>query len=205
MESVPSPHMGINDPRAPVRVQMWNTWQVQATESIDHIMGWTASVARAAPGRKLASLVLCCHGAPAYLQLGEGLDPSKVHLFGALVGLVDTIYLRACLVGRIVGPATATEGDGNCIVNQMHATGDGHTFVRSIARTAKAEVVCSTELQATSYTNAKPLPYGKLDAWEGLWLRYGRDGNIKAQGRNPSVWNAVCTGPNPSATWRPND
>lgn len=205
MQSVASPHMGINDPRAPVFVQMWNTWQIQPNEPIEHIMGWTASVARNAPGGKLGSLVLCCHGSPAYLQLGEGLGDSRVGAFATLRGLVDRIYVRACLVGRIVGPATASEGDADCVVNQMHATGNGHEFLRKIAINAQAEVVGSTELQATAYTTTNRLPYGKLDDWEGLWLRYGADGNIREQGRNPSVWNAVCTGSTPTATWYPRE
>ena len=85
MITIQPPHMGLNDERAPVFVQMWNTWKVSAKDTKQHIVDWTAcvEVRAGAPGGKLNEIVISCHGAPAYLQLGDGIGLADVALFKA--------------------------------------------------------------------------------------------------------------------------
>jgi hypothetical protein len=43
------PNMAINDPRCTTRYQMWNTWNIQATETRGYIVGWTSTIAGGRP------------------------------------------------------------------------------------------------------------------------------------------------------------
>jgi hypothetical protein len=43
---------------------MWNTWDIDGTQTIEHIVAWVATVASGAPGGKLKNLVFQCHGTP---------------------------------------------------------------------------------------------------------------------------------------------
>jgi len=193
MISIKHPHMGLNDERAPVFVQMWNTWKVKSGDTKQHIVDWTAKVARDAPGGKLAELVISCHGAPGFLQLGAGIGAADTDLFKAWRGLVDKIWLRACLVARIVGPSTPSEGDGAFIAG-LGLTGDGHRFCSELAKAVQCYVVVGTELQVSSrYSRTSPVPYGQLDSYEGLVLSYHPDGKIGWSHRYPSVYNANPT------------
>jgi hypothetical protein len=203
MIDIKAPHMGLNDARAPVRVRMWNTWEVTATDTKQHIIDWTAHVARSAPGGKLKEIVISCHGAPAYLQLGQGFGIGDVDLFRGWRGLVDKIWIRACLVGRIVGPETARQGDG-ALITALNMTGNGDTFLRGMAAAAQAYVVAGTETQiSTSYNRTDACPYGKLDSYEGLVLSYPSDGGpANWSQRYPSVYGldpAALTGRNPNS------
>ena len=193
MITIQYPHMGLNDERAPVFVQMWNTWRVTRTETKRHIIDWVATVARGAPGGKLKELVISCHGAPGFLQLGEGFGQTDVNLFQGWRGLVDKIWIRACLVARIVGPETAGQGDGP-FLTALGMGGNGHTFCQGVARAANCYLVVGTELQVSSiYSQTNPVPYGQLDTYEGLVLSYHPDGTIGWSHRYPSVYNANPT------------
>lgn len=167
------PHMGLNDARAPARVQMWNSWAVRATESRSHIIDWVATVARRAPGRKLKNVVFSCHGNASYLQMGQGFDRTHAELFEGWRGLVDKIWFRACLVARIRTPGAA-------------ATGDGNMFCSEVAKAARCYVVASTELQVA--TSGRVLPFGQLDTFEGLVLSYGPQGNVTWSRRYTSTY-----------------
>lgn len=190
MITIEAPHMGLNDPRAPVRVQMNNTWELTETESRSHIIGWVAEVARSQPTGKLASLVISCHGAPGYLHLGQGFSLSHVDLFRGWSGLIKKIWIRACLVGRIVTPASASEGDGAAF-STLGMTGNGDAFLRRMALNTGAYVVAGTELQVSSvYNRTSPVPRGQLDSFEGLVLSYPPSGHgANWQQRYPSVSN----------------
>ncbi|RJF89342.1 hypothetical protein D3874_22160 [Oleomonas cavernae] len=203
MIDIKAPHMGLNDERAPVRVQMWNTWEVSKDENVEKIVGWTAQVAKGAPGGKLKELVISCHGAPAYLQLGKGVSTSDLGLFASWKGLVEKIWVRACLVGRIVGPDTASQGDG-AFIKALGFTGNGDTFLRRLAKETGAYVVAGTELQSSNaYSRTTPCPFGKLDQFEGLVLSYPPDGGAANWSkRYPSVYNAdpkALTAVNPNS------
>lgn len=173
MIALESPHMGLNDERAPARVAMWNTWDVNQTETREHIVAWVAEVARRAPGRKLKHLVFSCHGNASYLQMGQGFDRTHARLFRAWAGLVEKIWFRACLIARIQSPGAPTTGDGNL-------------FCSEIARAARCYVVASTELQ-TEYADRR-LPYGQLDTFEGLVLSYSPGGDVSWSHRYPSTY-----------------
>src|SRR5262249_7952883 len=138
---------------------------------------------------------------PGFLQLGEGIGAADTDLFRAWRGLVDKIWLRACLVARIVGPSTASEGDG-AFISALGMNGDGHRFCSNLAKAAQCYLVVGTELQASRYSQTAPLPYGQLDTYEGLVLSYHPDGAIGWSHRYPSVYNAnptTLTATNPNS------
>ena len=191
--TIQPPHMGLNDERAPVFVRMWNTWKVTAADTKQHIVDWTAAVARSAPGGKLNEIVISCHGAPGYLQLGEGISLADISLFQAWRGLVNKVWLRACLVGRIVGPDTASQGDG-AFIAALSLSGDGHRFCSELAKALQCYLVVGTELQSSNrYSATSPVPFGQLDSYEGLVLSYNPQGEISWSRRYASVYDADPT------------
>ncbi len=179
MITLDGPHMGLNDSRSTNKVQMWNTWNVTQTESVDHMIGWVAQVARGAPGGKLKNVVFRCHGAPAYLQCGAGIRRADTAKFSAWRGLIDKIWFSACQVGYI------TPGTGSA---PGPASGDGNMFCCEISKAARCHVVAGTELQVIGVNRV--LPYGCLDTYEGLVLSYSPpDGNVTWSHRYPSTYN----------------
>lgn len=193
MITIRYPHMGINDARAPVYVQMWNTWRVAAADTPQHIVDWTRQVALGAPGGKLKEIVISCHGAPGFLQLGTGIGLAQVPLFQAWRGLVEKVWIRACLVGRIVGADTPGQGDG-AFISALSLSGDGHRFCSELARALQCYLVVGTELQTSGrYSTTTPVPYGQLDTYEGLVLSYHADGRVGWSRRYSSVSGANPT------------
>ena len=186
MITLESPQMGLNDPRAPAKVQMWNTWNISQTETRDHIIDWVARVARSAAGGKLKHVVFSCHGNASYLQMGAGFDRTHTSLFRRWAGLVEKIWFRACLVAHIDTPGAAAFGDGNL-------------FCSEVARAAQCYVVASTELQTE--VSGRVLPYGQLDTFEGLVLSYGPRGNVTWSQRYPSTYQRQ---PGVPGTWTRN-
>jgi hypothetical protein len=178
MFSIEQPSMALNDTRVNNTVQMAITRLVQPDEGVSSILGAVISAAKAQPGGKLKNLVLNCHGLPGQLQMGVGIDRSLTNRFSMLVvdgkPLVDTIYLRACLVARIDGPGSPT---------------DGNLFCCEIAKQARAVVVASTALQQTRYKKSAgmSIPYGMLDTFEGTTLVYGPEGNVRSSQTNPMM------------------
>jgi hypothetical protein len=148
MITLDAPNMGLNDARAPARVTMWNTWDVNASESREHIIDWVAHVARNAPGGKLKNVVFSCHGNASFVEMGQGFNRSHAILFAGWAGLVEKIWFRACLVARISTPGSPTFGDGNL-------------FCSDIAKAARCHVVAPTEAQ-TEFSG-RVLPYSRLD------------------------------------------
>jgi hypothetical protein len=193
MITIGYPHMGLNDERAPVFVQMYNTWRVTRSETPDHIVDWTAEVARRTPGGKLNEIVISCHGAPGYLQLGTGIGAGEISLFRRWRGLVNKVWIRACLVGRIVGPDTASQGDG-AFISALSMSGNGHRFCSDLAQALRCYLVVGTELQTSGrYSTTNPVPFGQLDSYEGLVLSYHPDGTIGWTRRYSSVSSANAT------------
>ncbi|MEO3432300.1 hypothetical protein [Inquilinus sp. CAU 1745] len=179
MITLEEPHMGLNDSRTPNEVQMWNTWNVTQTETVQHMLDWVAEVARGAPGGKLKNLVFRCHGAPAYLHCGAGIRRTDTPRFSAWRGLIEKIWFSACQVGYI----TPHNGRG-CAPGP--AQGDGNMFCSEIAQAAQCHVVASTELQVIGLD--RTLPYGKLDTFEGLVLSYNPAGQVSWRHRYPSTY-----------------
>ncbi len=171
-----SPHMGLNDSRSTNSVQMWNTWNITTTETVQHMVDWVAEVAGSAPGGKLKNVVFRCHGAPGYLQAGAGIRRENVARFSAWRDLVDKVWFSACLVARIPAPAAQGAGGGS----------SGHVFCQEFARAAQCYVVAPTELQVIGRN--RTLPYGCLDTFEGLVLSYNPQGEVSWSHRYPSTY-----------------
>jgi hypothetical protein len=105
---------------------MWNTWKVpQATPAVD-VLGWTANVARGAPGGRLNAILLNGHGSPAHVSIGTGIGWPEVPLFASLIGLVNEVYITACEVVSFTGP-----GDENLFCGSI-AKAAGGTGPRGI-------------------------------------------------------------------------
>jgi hypothetical protein len=188
------PNMAVNDPRvggtAPPgggaaprrRFQMWNTWDISATELRAHIIEWVAAVAQRAQGGKLRHLVLSCHGLPGYLMLGEGFDSSHLPLFDQWNGLVEKLWLPNCLVARIPDPAMKAQLAHDY---PTYRTSDGNVFCGEIARRIGGYVVAATETQCEYPSDVPP---DMMTSFEGLVLSYGPQGNVTWSSRNRSMW-----------------
>lgn len=175
MISLDQPSLGLNSTHNHhVHVRMWNTGDVPASKPAGEIAEWIRRVAATAPGRRLANVVISCHGAPGFIGLGAGIGPADIPLFARLVEgdtpMVSKFWFRCCQVARIATPG---------------ASSDGNTFCSAFARTTRAYVVASTESQ---WSHPRTLPFGKLDGFEGLVLSYGPDGNVSWNTRYRSGW-----------------
>ena len=153
---------------------MWNTGDVPATKPAREIAEWIRLVAASAPGGRLKNVVFSCHGSPGHILIGTGIGVSDVPDFARLVvsgrPMVAKFWFRCCKVARIAVAGTGT---------------DGHRFCSAFARTTKAYVVASTELQ---WSQPRTLPFGQLDGFEGLVLSYDPSGSISWQHRYRSGW-----------------
>jgi hypothetical protein len=177
---VPFPHMALNATDAPLGAalpRLWNTYFVPDGHSPDHILGWTAVVAQGAPGGKLATLVITCHGyvnkddsGGFGLDLGTGIYRADTPRFGKLKGLVDNIWIFACQTARITNPTPAGS----------KLDGDGNLFCCEIAKAAGAYVTASTNNQYPARQSgiAGGLRDGYVPNWSGLVLTYGPEGNV---------------------------
>jgi hypothetical protein len=166
--TVAQPAMALNSSDVPgATYRMWNTWEVKPDEDIDHILGWTAAVAKGAPGGKLKMVILNCHGfyrsgVGGYgLKMGKGIYRSNLTKFAVLNGLVENIWITACGAARM-SPAD-WKGDG-----------DGNVFCSEMAKQSGAYVVAATTHQDGDVFLAK----NHVDNFEGLVLQYGPMGNV---------------------------
>lgn len=166
--------MALNAADISRRYQMWNTWDLSATETVSHIFEWVRSVASGATGGKLKNLVINCHGAPGYLAMGTGgLRRSNVGWFRQWRDKIEKIWLTACQPGFIQAPGKAS---------------DGNLFVGEIAKEANCYVVASTETQVFRANHT--YPYGQIDSYEGLVLSYAPDGSVSWSHRYDSNWSS---------------
>jgi hypothetical protein len=149
--------MALNSVDAPEpKYRMWNTWEVPATVTPEHMLGWVAIVASGAPGGKLQNLILNAHGNSGWIRLGTGFRTME-HLshFEKVRGLVGQILILACKVASI------TE------------KGDGNKFCSEMAKRAGADVIVSSNYQVASLVS---LPDEHIDEWEGKVWKYKRTG-----------------------------
>jgi len=161
--TIESPSVSLNDERAPVRTVLdydhWFDAESKRDKIIHRVVEHHAKLG------VIRNLVICAHGLPGSLQLGEGFNTVDAPLFSRWQGKVKKIWFRACLVAR--------------------RDRFGHSMAREIARHAQCWVVASTELQTD---NRGRLPYGQLDTYEGLVLSFGPDGRIHWSHRYPSTY-----------------
>jgi hypothetical protein len=151
--SIEQPAMALNAVDCPGPPRMWNTWDVQGHYRRIDIVNWTKTVAEGAPGGKLKSIVINCHGSPGYLHLGEGFGSQNTHLFARWKGLVEMIYITSCTI----------------------AAENGRAFCAAIAAYTEAYVVASTIIQEAPNTAAGP---GQVDFFEGPTLTFDPKGKL---------------------------
>jgi hypothetical protein len=179
---IPQPSMALNAPDAPGRhYRMWNTWEVPANDTPEHILSWTATVADGAPGGRLHSVIINCHGfynnltrqgTGGYgLSLGTGILRADTPKFAKLKGKVTAIWITACGAARISPLNTAGDGDGNL-------------FCSEIARQAGAYVYAATTLQYHDIF----LRANRIDDYEGLTLRYNPQGQVDWSHNYGQAW-----------------
>ena len=177
------PSMALNDFRISwSRIVMWNTGTVIQSHTPDHVIDWVATVARGAPGGKLKNLVLNSHGLPAFIQIGQsGFGRGDTGMFSAWAGLVEKIWIVACLVARIPTPQYQAQLNSTC---PSLSTGDGNIFCSEISRNAHCHVVASTESQR----NLGGYALGQMPTFEGLLLSYSPNGAVSWSHRYASDW-----------------
>jgi len=164
MFEIPQPSMALNSHNVPAPdYMMWNTYKVSAGTSPEHMIGWTATVAKGAKGG-LRCLTLNSHGSPGHLSLGTGITLNDANVFSALKGHVNTIFIVACRIGQT--------GYGGAL--------DGNLMCGAIAKAAGATVFCSTDFQNTGLHTIIGLSYGFIDEYEGTILKYSSNGSNKA-------------------------
>jgi hypothetical protein len=185
MFTLEQPSMSINSTDISWSViRMWNTWKdLDANVSRDHIVNWTATVARGAPGGKLHNVVINCHGLPGWVGIGQGFNRNHLGLFTAWAGLVEKIWFVACLVARI--PTTAMQRDLDTNYSGLGAS-DGNIFCSQLAKNANCYVVAPTEEQR----NRGGYSTGRMPTYEGLLLSYGPGGGVTWSHRYASDWAA---------------
>jgi hypothetical protein len=164
------PAIAINDRRDNCLANMSINYLVERHFSRETIVEDVVRLARSTRTGRVIDMVICCHGNPGVLYLGEGFNTSQTTLFARWRGLVDRIYIRACNLAEIRQTGQ----------NQ----GDGNRFCISMARSVACTIIASTELQLTrTSTYAGGLPYGLLDNYEGLVMWYGPQGQVLPQSR----------------------
>ena len=182
MFAIEQPAMALNDTRGTTTVNMQINRIVQPDEGVSTILQAVVAAANSTKEGKLKNLIFECHGQPGELLMGAGIDRNLVDRFSMLVAdkkpLVENIYLRACLVARIDGAGSMS---------------DGNLFCCAMAKNAKCNVIVSTAFQeqrSFKKSQGAGLPYGMLDEFEGTVLIYGPEGNVWHSHTNPmmSFW-----------------
>ncbi len=185
--------MAINDHRKEdanhnrLRYNMWNSWDLNddgkpASDIVAHVR----RVADSAPGGRLENLIINCHGMPAFLQVGRGINTLDLPLFQTLHRKIGTIYIQACLVARVVTEKqfrqTYPHFEGDIATALPY--NDGNTFASVLARTVGCVVVAPTSEQ---WFYGRDLPFGTVDEFEGLVLWYGPNGSVIQSVRYPYI------------------
>jgi hypothetical protein len=172
MIQLQTPALALNDVRCPGPVFMDRSLKIQKDDSRQNIVSAVANFAANAPGGKLKSLVLNCHGAPGYLIMGQGFSHADVQVFQQWRGRVDTIWITACQVAsRVYAQPQIKKFKGfpPCEVS------DGFLFCRQMAMNAQANVVASLDFQEAPNSTA---PKGYVDSYEGTHFCWKPDGNV---------------------------
>jgi len=154
-----------------------NTYNVNATVSIQHCVGWVAQYAKSVGG--LSELLIMCHGFEADWDLAnqmctgrpvggfglqlcrEGLCLSNATLAQGWKPLIHRITVYAC--------APADTGQGNA-----GTSGDGRRFMGELALWSGAEVIAARDTQQYNYGGFfnSPIDFGN---WEGPVYRFDPD------------------------------
>ena len=151
-----------------------NTMTVEKGHPVQHLVDWTAVVARGTREGRLQALVLNCHGHYGFdhqtgvrdsaggipvltggfgLSMGEGIGMTAAKLFGTLAGLVGGIHIYGC--GAAATPLPDTELTNVNICQIM-------------ADAARCPVVASTALQP----DVEGPGLNMAPAWVGKVVRF---------------------------------
>lgn len=163
MITLEPPHMGINDRRTHMRVNMLYNMDVQRGHTPNQVISYVATIATRLPDKKLKNVVFSCHGSPGYLEVGRGFTYKEIGLFLRWEGIVEKIWFHGC---RIAGGEL------------------GNYFCSGIAKAASCYVVAPTEYQVDI---PRVFPYGQLGTFEGLLLSFSPDGSVSWSHRYPST------------------
>lgn len=145
--------------------QMWNTWKVAKSTSVDQMVSHIANIAKTAPGGKLETLIFNAHGSPGRIRIGTHIIYLDVEKFRPLRDLVKRIWIVACQVAQIKETKSMT---------------DGNRFCYRLAQESGAYVRAGTAVQITYpdllITNF--IPYGYIDEWEGEVFTWNPKGEL---------------------------
>ena len=105
---------------------------------------------------------------------------------------MNKVWLRACLVGRIVGADTPKQGDGAFISALSLSGGDGHKFCSGTGEgtamlSGRGHRIAELEQVFRDQTGAV---WSASDLYEGLVLSYDPKGEISWSRRYASVYDA---------------
>src|SRR5262245_39711668 len=121
---VPFPHMALNSHNVPPPdYLMHNTWKVDESHSVSHIVGWVKEVAKGMPGGKgIKTLIFNAHGDPGTIYIGPGIRIPDLAAFQAWNSesgpLIKEIWIVAC---RVAGQPEFVSGgpDGEAFCREM--------------------------------------------------------------------------------------
>ncbi len=156
---------------------MWDTWNVPSTETVDSIMTKIMVMTLLAK-EKVKCLVINSHGfydkglrksgkqklistGGFGFGIGEGINKDNAHKFSQIKGMVRCIILVSC------GTAKKTR------TNSLR--GDGEYLCSTIARAASAYVIAPRITQAATF---RKLPKNHIDNFEGEIVRFNSRGEI---------------------------
>jgi hypothetical protein len=157
--AVPFPHMVLNSHNVPPPdYAMYNSWKVAASESVDHMIGWIAKVARDLNPPQLATLIFNAHGGPGTINIGQGIVLADASKFYGLNGLVQQIWIVAC---RVAGS------------DQEVASGtpQGRKFCQDIADASAARSATSVRTPAAKPSGKSGGGHPRLDQERAATLR----------------------------------
>lgn len=175
---------------------------VPASSSVQEVAAMVRERIDALPGRRLATLVIWCHGEPGLLRLCN--PPVTVDRlvpwFDAWRGCIDEVMLISCRVARIGTGVDLKEGIragniSNSVAQSpraariMLAQMDGNYFCSRLASGLRSRVIAST---ATQWNYSMPgigppsYPRNQIPDFEGDIFTWGPNGAIIDRRRNPS-------------------
>ncbi|GGJ16298.1 DUF4347 domain-containing protein [Neoroseomonas lacus] len=140
-------------------------------------------VSAAARSGRLHAVIINAHGmaGPDGVALGTGLHLGNVHLWGAVHGLIERIWMCAC---------------------QVADTLDGQRFCQSLAVVTGAEVVASSDPQSVGGADREfafdwnwrlaRIPPLQIDDFEGHVMLWGPDGVVQDYAPNPTIPAPSC-------------
>jgi len=158
---IPQPALSLNDTRTQSIFPQWATEIVRPEATRNSIIQRVVTAAGRAPGGKITNVIIHCHGAPGFLQMGQGFFAQHSHLFEPWREKVGKIWIHACRV------AAGEVGDEMC---------------RAIAATTACTLLVSTYKQYNVVSMpgrpAFRYPSGVLDQFEGTVKHFGPDGSL---------------------------